>query len=272
MRASRVRLLLSDVDGTLVTNDKRLTDAAVSACRDLRRAGVAFALTSSRPPRGLEMFIEPLALEAPLAGFNGGVLIRPDLSVLNTLALDGDLARETGAVLEELGLDVWVYTARDWFVPGPKAAHVEREAWILKFEPKILPDWRDAPLDETIKMVGVSDDPARMRRAEEAVGAHVGARASATRSAAHFLDVTHPEANKGAVVLELSRRLQIPTEEIAVIGDMPNDVLMFEQAGLSFAMGNAADAVKSRATRTTASNEDEGFAKAVAALLDGREA
>ena len=77
------------------------------------------------------------------------------------------------------------------------------------------------------------------------------------------LDVTHPQANKGTVVETLSRLLNIPPAQIATMGDMPNDVLMFRKSGFSIAMGNASDEVKAQASAVTDSNENEGFAKAV---------
>ena len=77
------------------------------------------------------------------------------------------------------------------------------------------------------------------------------------------MDVTHPEANKGSVVRWLAARYGIPPEAIATIGDMPNDVLMFAHSGLSIAMGNADREVQRAARRITASNEDDGFARAV---------
>ena len=79
----------------------------------------------------------------------------------------------------------------------------------------------------------------------------------------YYLDVTHPDANKGFVVETLSKRLGIPTAQIATIGDMPNDQLMFRKGGFSIAMGNSSDEVKQSASATTASYNDEGFAKAV---------
>ena len=88
-------------------------------------------------------------------------------------------------------------------------------------------------------------------------------KASAARSQPYYLDVTHPQANKGAVVATLSRLLNIPPEQIVTFGDMPNDVLMFRKSGFSIAMGNASDEVKAQANAVTDTNENEGFAKAV---------
>ena len=93
--------------------------------------------------------------------------------------------------------------------------------------------------------------------------AGVGDHVAAARSQPYYLDVTHPDANKGAVARALAAKYSIAPEAIATIGDMPNDVLMFAHSGLSIAMGNASPEVQRAARRVTTSNEDEGFANAV---------
>src|SRR5580704_14834855 len=106
MAPSPIRLLLADVDGTLVTNDKVLTDRAIAAVRQLDQAGVVFAITSGRPPRGMGMLIEPLGLTSPIAAFNGGLFARPDLSVISQKAIPAELVEPVIALLSGSGLDV----------------------------------------------------------------------------------------------------------------------------------------------------------------------
>jgi Cof subfamily protein (haloacid dehalogenase superfamily) len=266
-KARDIRLLLSDVDGTLVTNGKVLTEGALAAAEALRAAGVGFAITSSRPPRGLRMLIEPLALQQPLAGFNGGLMVGPDLAVIECHPLDALVARTAVDLLLSQGMSVWVYTEADWLVQDADGPHVAREAWILQFDATVVPTFADADLARAFKIVGVSDDHALVARVEKTAQEALGPTASATRSEPHFVDVTHPLANKGAVVTATARRLNILPEQIATIGDMPNDVLMFRQSGFSIAMGNASDEVKAQASTVTDSNENDGFAKAVRQLL-----
>jgi len=126
----------------------------------------------------------------------------------------------------------------------------------------VVPSY-DGLLDRVVKIVGVSDDHDRVARCEAAVQQQFGAHVSAARSQPHYVDVTHPTANKGAVVERMSHYYKIPLEQIATLGDQPNHVLMFQRSGLSIAMGNASEEVRRAATFVTASNEDEGFAKAV---------
>jgi hypothetical protein len=261
--SGQIRLLLADVDGTLVTQDKVLTEASRKAARSLAEAGVLLAITSGRPPRGMEMLVEPLALTAPLAGFNGGVLVTPALAVIESHPLEASAARRALALIEEAGLDAWVYTPGDWLVRNKSAPHVAREAWTVKFPAKVVKTFDEAALDAAIKIVGVSDDLARVAACEKAAGRALGKSASAARSQPYYLDVTSAKANKGDVVRTLSHRLGVPMTQIATIGDQPNDTLMFAVGGYSIAMGNASDEVKARADEVTASNEDEGFAKAV---------
>ena len=257
-----ISLLLADVDGTLVTEDKVLTERARAAVHRLHEAGVRFAITSGRPPRGMAMLIEPLALDTPIAGFNGGGVRRAgplDQQRAHYRPRGGParLRPDARAGSGRLGL-----LRQRMADPRPGRAHVEREAWTVKFSPTVVDDFADA-LQRAAKIVGVSDDHELVRRCESDLRKALGTSASAARSQPYYVDVTHPEANKGAVVEHLSTALGIPSERIATIGDSPNDVLMFRKSGLSIAMGNASDEVKRQADLVTDSYNDEGFAKAV---------
>jgi Cof subfamily protein (haloacid dehalogenase superfamily) len=267
----KIRLLIADVDGTLVTQDKVLTARAIQAVNRLRSEGIAFTITSGRPPLGMKMLIDVLALTEPLAAFNGGVFVHPDLSVMSqSFVAPDDAAKVIEAILRH-GLDCWVYTDQDWLVRNLNGPHVAREQWTVKFAPKVVPDF-GAHIERVAKIVGVSDDHAAVARCEADVQHDCGNHVSAARSQPYYLDVTHPDANKGHVVTTLSQALSIPPAEIATIGDMPNDVLMFKKSGVSIAMGNASPDVQAQAQFVTTSNEEEGFANAVANfVLTGRE-
>jgi Cof subfamily protein (haloacid dehalogenase superfamily) len=259
---ARIALVVADVDGTLVTADKVLTARAVKAVKALRASGIAFAITSGRPPRGMGMLIEPLDLQTPIAGFNGGIFVKPDMTVIEQHVLAPDAARRAYEVIVGSGLDAWVYSGNDWFIRDPAAPHVAREQWTVKFAPTVVENL-ERPLTNAVKIVGVSDDLDRVARCEQDTQKALGAAASAARSQPYYLDVTHPDANKGTVVTTLSKALSVPLGEIATIGDMPNDVLMFRKGGLAIAMGNASAAVQKQADVVTDSYADEGFAKAM---------
>jgi Cof subfamily protein (haloacid dehalogenase superfamily) len=261
--STSIALLLADVDGTLVTKEKILTDRAKAAIAKMKEKKILFAITSGRPPRGMDVINDALHLETPIAGFNGGVFVQPqDGKVLQSKILARDAAQTTIEIIRKNGLVAWLYTPDDWYIPDPQGPHVARETWTVKFDPKVASDFTPY-LDQAVKIVGVSDDLAAVQACEAEAQKTLAHQASAARSQPYYLDVTHPDANKAGVVEYLAKLYQLDTHQIATIGDMPNDVLMFEKSGLSIAMGQASDEVKRQATKVTASSEDEGFAKAV---------
>jgi Cof subfamily protein (haloacid dehalogenase superfamily) len=267
----KISLVLADVDGTLVTEQKVLTERAQAAVHALHKAGIRFAITSGRPPRGMAMLLGPLKLDTPIAGFNGGLFIKPDLSILKQQTVPIDVAQRAVELIRDHGLDVWVYRGNDWLIGKADAPHVAREAWTVKFEAKVVADVAEK-LDQVSKIVGVSDDLERVKRCEADARAAFGDRATANRSQPYYLDVTNKDANKGAVVDFLTDHLAVPASEIATIGDQPTDVPMFKRSGFSIAMGNAPDEVKALASITTDSYNDEGFAKAMERFVLGSSA
>ncbi len=253
-----IRLVIADVDGTLVTPDKVLTPRAQAAVRSVLDAGIAFTITSGRPPRGMKMLVDALRLQHPIAAFNGGVLVNPDLSVIRQHFLPADAARKVIAILGEHGLDVWLYTDKDWYVHERHGLHVDREEWTVKFPPTVVASY-DGLLDRVAKIVGVGDDYAAVARCESDTRHECGQHVSAARSQPYYLDVTHPNANKGTVVRMLSEILRVAEHDIATIGDMPNDIRMFQRSGISIAMGQANDEVKRAVDHVTASNQEDVF-------------
>ena len=263
------RLVIADVDGTLVTRSKVLTVRTCEAVARLRARGVQFTVTSGRPPRGLKSIIEALQLTAPVAAFNGAVYIRPDLqTVLAERTIPSSVASQVVEFLLRAGLDVWVYQGSDWFIRNPDAPRVARERGNVGFDPTVVDDLR-AALTAPLKIVGVSEDLPLVARCEAELSTRLGTDAAAARSQPYYLDVTHPEANKGMVVREASRLLKIPLAEIAAVGDMPNDIPMLVAAGVGIAMGNAVEEVRRAARHVTRSNEDDGFAHAVDTFILG---
>jgi hypothetical protein len=274
-----IRLLLADVDGTLVDSKKRITARAKTAIEKMHEAGVKFAVTSGRPPRGMKMITEQVKLSAPLAAFNGGMFVEPDtMKVLTSQTLDTETAQAVIERIESFDLDVWVYADVEWYLRNFNAPHREKEEQTVQFPPKVVSNFSEALQQGVAKVVGVSDNYELVAQAEKKIqaefeyGIHTicttasrdcHPSVSAARSQPYYLDVTHPKANKGSVVEMLTEFLKIPSAEIATIGDMPNDVLMFKKSGYSIAMGQAIEEVKEAATYVTAGMDEEGFAKAV---------
>jgi Cof subfamily protein (haloacid dehalogenase superfamily) len=259
---SAVSLVVSDVDGTLVTPDKTLTEASIRAAHQLHERGIGFTVVSSRPPFGLRMLIEPLALTLPIGAFNGGAMVKPTLELIEQRLVPEAAARRSIEVIEQFGGDVWVYTTDLWLARDAAGDYVPRERRTLQAEPTVVTDFTPY-FARTAKIVGSSRDFAKLAACEEAMRAALGAQASVARSQAYYLDVTPPSVDKGTFVMALSQRLGIDPAAIAVLGDGENDLAMFAKAGRSIAMGNASEEVKRQATYVTKSNAEDGFAAAI---------
>lgn len=266
--AQPIALVVSDIDGTLVTPDKQITPAARAAVTALRQRGIGFSLTSSRPGYGMQALIRELDLQLPIGPFNGSSVVAPDLAVLDEHVVPPDAARQSVAFLARKNFDIWLFTGTEWLAHRDDDRYVPREQHAISTAPRFISD--DAPyLDRCCKIVGVSGDFARLADGEAELKAMIGAQAHVARSQNYYLDITPPGHDKGTFVAALGARLGVPMASIATIGDMPNDVPMFGVSGLSFAMGNASDAVKAKASRITASNTEDGFARAMDEVLRG---
>jgi Cof subfamily protein (haloacid dehalogenase superfamily) len=268
---TRIALVVSDVDGTLLTKDKTLTDAARGAVRRLHDAGIGFTITSSRPTIGMRFLIEPLQITLPVGAFNGSSIVDPQLNPIEQHLIPPAAARRSLNVLNEFGVDIWLFTNELWLTRRGDGEYVPLEKRAIRADPTVVGDF--APyLSAACKIVGSSSDAALLQRCEVAMRQALGAQATAVRSQAYYLDVTPPGCDKGTFVQAIAKRQGISTDAVATIGDMQNDLAMFRNSGMSIAMGNATDDVKKAATHVTAPNENEGFAAAIDMILKYNEA
>lgn len=263
---SKISLVVSDVDGTLVTTDKVLTERTRVAVQRLGAAGIGFSVISSRPPFGLRMLIEPLTLRLPMGAFNGAALAAPDLSVIDKREVPRRTALDAVAVLRARSVGAWVFTGERWLVEDPAGPYVAKEIQTIETQPTVV-DHLEDHLDGASKLVGVSQDFERLTACDAAMREALDDRASVVRSQLYYLDVTPAGTNKGTLLVDLARRLRVPREEIVTLGDMENDVPMFRVSGFSIAMGNANAGVKGAANAVTLANDDEGFAEAIERIV-----
>jgi Cof subfamily protein (haloacid dehalogenase superfamily) len=263
---TRIALVVSDVDGTLLTKDKTLTDGAKDGVRRLHDAGVGFTITSSRPTIGMRFLIEPLAITLPVGAFNGSSIVDPQMNTIEQHLIPASAVKRGLGVLNEFGVDIWLFTSDKWLTRRGDGEYVPLEKRAIRADPTVVADFTPF-LSTACKIVGSSTDSALLQRCEVAMQKALGAQAAAVRSQSYYLDVTPPGYDKGTFVQAMARRLDISTDAVATIGDMQNDLPMFRNSGVSIAMGNATDDVKKVATHVTASNEDEGFAGAVEMIL-----
>ena len=266
-----IRLVISDVDGTLVRKDKSLSPQVIAAVHRLREAGVAFTLISARPVSGVLPLIAPLGIDIPLAAINGGIVFRPDGSVITRHGIAPEVVRGMFDLAEGVAVDCWVFADGHWYASSLAGVHVEHERVASNQQPILRDDFSDL-YDRADKITFVSDDPPVLKDLAARGVAQFGTRATIGQSQTYYLDVTDTHANKGDGVTELAAILGVDLAHVAVFGDMDNDIAMFARAGLSVAMGQAPDTVKAAADFVSSSNEQDGVAHAIEAFVLARAA
>jgi Cof subfamily protein (haloacid dehalogenase superfamily) len=263
MPRTAIRLVISDVDGTIVDEARRLTRATIEAAARLKDAGIALALVSARPPAALRDIVATLGLETPRAGFNGAIVETANGEVASELLIDADTTRHATR-----RLDVWIFSHARWYLTNPDAHYIASETRSISAQFEQVPSF-DPYLSQAHKIIGASRDTALVARMAAELRESLGAGASVTRSQDYYVELTHTLADKGRATEAVAAQLGIPLDATLCIGDMHNDLAMFRVAGRSVAMGNAPEGIRREADYVVADNEHDGWAEMVQRLLAG---
>ncbi|MDI2091401.1 Cof-type HAD-IIB family hydrolase [Commensalibacter oyaizuii] len=260
--AKKIRLLVSDIDGTLIPNNKKLTQETLAAVKKLKDAGIHLCLVSSRPPQGIQMFFKELGIITPFAALNGGEVIGNNGTILSSMAMDFQDASEVCDLLQQNDVNAWLFGGFDWSVFNIHDQFIAHEMDVVGSKPDVI-DRIDQYKNRIVKIEGVTTNTVLLDAMAEKINEKYEGRVKALRSSDHYLDITHPKANKGFAAIELGRQYGIDISEVACIGDMDNDIPMLEIAGLSIAMGQSSSRVCQHAHFQTKTNEENGWAEAV---------
>lgn len=255
-----IALVISDIDGTLITSNHEIAESTRRAAMRLYERGINLSLCSSRPPRSIRPLAEELALRSPFAAFNGALIVTADGEVKLRSTLQPAIIARLKAISDDFGIGLWLYDEEDWWVAA-RDAFVEREAHTSGFEPRI--EGYDERLKTEATKLTIVGKPELVAQAEGRVLTELASDVSASRSKPRFLDVTAYGIHKGSAVRRIASVFKVTPAQVAVIGDGPNDIEMFREAGLSIAMGQGVDEVIEAARFITSSNDNDGWARGI---------
>lgn len=260
MSSPNIELLISDIDGTLITSNHEITPETKRVALELRLHGIHLCLASARPPRSIKPLARELGLRAPFAAFSGALIQLPDDQILASSIVPPNITQRIKSIATHLGLDVWLYDQREWWV-NQRTPFVDREAQLAGFYPRT--EGYPAQLKrENIKLT-VAGTPDVIIRALERIRGEMGTIVNVSRIKPRFLDITAFGWDKASASDRLGQILGVTPDHIATIGDGPNNVGMFKRSALSIAMGQAVDQVKHQALCVTASNDEDGWARGI---------
>ena len=263
---SKYKLLVSDVDGTLVDKQKRLTPGTIAAVKRLEAAGMRFTIISARPRSGMMPIADALAIDGPMAAFNGGIVFHRDGTVDSHAVIDPAVARGVFAVVEGAAVDVWVFADDRWYSSADQGVHVEHERVASDQRETVTTNFTPL-LDRADKITFVSDEPDVLSTLHGRIDARFAGQATVGQSQTYHLDITALAANKGDGITALAAAAGVPLAETVAIGDQFNDLPMLRRAGLAIAMGNAPADVQKVAAQVTSANDADGVAHAIDTLI-----
>lgn len=262
------RLIVMDVDGTLVGADGHLAPGATSAVRAAEQAGVTVALSTGRTPPACSAFLENLGLAGPHIYFDGGLVTDWDgrVTVLERRAVP-DALRDALRFAASANVAVELYT-RDGYFTRSMTPEVEAHAALQGCAPIITELDGIVATGEVIKAEFVLSSPESVTAARAFADAVAGRLRLSWATAPGlpgitFVNIVAPSVSKGEAVRALAAHVGAPLGAVMAVGDSANDIPMFHVAGLAVAMGNAPKSVRDAAHVVTGDVDNGGLAEAI---------
>lgn len=258
----KYRLIAADMDGTLLTDDKRITERTADAVRRAGEAGVRFCLSTGRPLAGVRRYLDQLGLTTPTITYNGAVIVDPTTgSFIYEQGLDADAAKEIWRLGLEFDTTIIVWSHERLLV-SRMDERVEKYKAVSGVPPVVIADF-DALADEGIAKMLWYDEIERMGEFQDTLARTLTCPVNYATSNPRFLEFFDHRVSKAAAMEQLGRHLGIDRTEMIAIGDGYNDLSMLTYAGLGVAMGNAPEDIRVRCGYVTATNEEDGVAEVI---------
>ena len=260
------KLIALDMDGTLLNEEKIVTERTKKAIKAARDKGVTVVLATGRPIDGVTRYLEELDMYTDndyVLSYNGGLVLKTkNKEVVCKLGLIGEDVKYLYELSKRLGVNIHAFSEKNGLVTPKNSKYTEVEASINNITVNEI-NFDNIENDESFIKIMMIDEPEILQKAVDNLPQEVYEKYTVVRSAPFFLEFLNKEVNKGVGVEMLAKHLGVKREEVITMGDAGNDLHMIEYAGMGIAMGNAFDEVKEAANYITDSNNEDGVAKAI---------
>ncbi|MCH5463068.1 sugar-phosphatase [Lactobacillus sp. LC28-10] len=261
-----IKLIAIDIDGTLVTDNKELTQHTIDTITKARQKGIKVVLCTGRPITGVQQYLNPLDISGDdeyVVTFNGSLaqtiagtpIVSHNITLEDYIDLE-TLARKSNIHFHMETLD-HIYTANRDISPYTIAESFIVRMPIRYRTPEEITD------ELTISKGMFIDEPQKLSAFIESFPADLKERFYVVQSEPYFFEAMNKKASKGNAIAELATKLGFTADEVMALGDQGNDLTMVKYAGTGVAMGNAIDEVKAAAQFITQTNEEDGVAYAI---------
>jgi len=261
----KYKLIASDMDGTLLNDDSKLTERTKAAIIKAVDAGVLFVAATGRPFRNVDIVNELHDKDMPCIVFNGAAAyMSKSEKQLFERFLDFDLAVEAFEMGQKKGVAQILWTGPHLWANRRCEATSRYEAVCKGLTMSIVTDLATIKDEaEGVSKVLWIDHPDIIKTMSVEMKAHFGDRLNCFSSMSHFLEFVSTKASKGLALAEIGRLYGIDSSEMIAVGDAYNDVCMLEYAGFGVAVENAPDDIKAICDHVTLSNNDDGVADVI---------
>lgn len=257
-----IRCMASDLDGTLLRDDRTISQENREAINQALQHGIKVMLASGRMIKAIRPFFDQLGLDLPVIAYNGAVVQEPlSGKVLAQHPIDPQLAANVVAIFREARVHLNLYQ-RDELYMDEQSEWGRKYAAMNAVKPHLVPDLAAVITEPPPKLLGIADLDT-IDRMETLLKQRFGDALTLTRSLPNHLEIVAPGVSKAAALAELTGQWDIKPEEVMAIGDGPNDLPMLHWAGIGVAVGNAAPEVKAEANWVVADNNHNGVAEAL---------
>lgn len=274
--AALYRLVCSDIDGTLLSKDRDLSDATVRAIRALDEKGVPFVMISARMPSAMRPFLAKAGINRPIVCFNGAYIeseIKPDgrPRVLRTRTMNYEAFLNMLHLLQDYPVHVSAFYKDSWYANGMDR-WTEREIHNTRVRPQIVPTndmlYRFSCEGQSAHKVLVMGEKDTIEQVYHRLASLFGDHVDIYRSKDTYLEINAKAISKEKSLAVIARYFDIQADRIVAFGDNYNDIGMLSSAGLGVAVGNAKEVVKAAADRVTDENIFDGVAKCLEFIFD----
>ncbi|MEI6897672.1 MAG: Cof-type HAD-IIB family hydrolase [Psychromonas sp.] len=258
-----IKLIALDMDGTLLNNERVISTRNCQAIQDAKRAGIRVVLSSGRPRKGLQPYLEQLGLTSKddfVISYNGSLVQCVESGeVLYQTYLKGSDVKAAFKVSQQLGLDIHAFSVKQGLITHQNNQWTDLEAQTNDLTANEV-DFNTLDDDEPFIKAMMLADEKRLTLAIKKIPDALKRQYNIVRSAPFFLEVLHPACNKGIAVAKLCQLLDISASDVMCVGDAENDHAMLLFAGFSVAMENADTQTKALVDHITSSNNNDGVA------------
>lgn len=264
----KYRLFCVDLDGTLLTDEKKIKRQDVKALQKAADQGVKIALVTGRMPAATEPIVRELGISCIMA-CNAGTYILEEEECLHTEYLSVDTMEGIYESIKPFGIPLWIFRDKQWYVTD-KDRFVEAEEGIIQYKAELVsmeeisPKWKREGSGPNKVIIGA--EPELVQTIYGILKPRQDADMAC--SSPNYLEIFPVGMNKGKALRVICAKKEIGREETVAFGDQELDIPMLEAAGTAVAMGNAIDRLKDRADFVTKTNNEAGIAYAIENYLN----